>query len=138
MYDGLPIDNHTAHYFAMISWLDSRVGEVMDFLRENDLEDSTCLFYVSDNGHNIRNSKGQFSENGQRSPILVRCPRTVGGIRQELVQTIDFLPTILDYAKVPIPPHLEGRSLRPILEGKPTVWRDLIVGQRAERNRLSG
>ena len=31
-----------------------------------------------------------------------------------------------------------GRSLRPILEGKPTVWRDLIVGQRADNNRLSG
>ena len=64
-----------------------------------------------------------------RVPLLVRYPRGAAAERVEerMVQNIDLAPTILDIAGVEIPRGMQGRSLRPLLEGGAARdWRQSI------------
>lgn len=58
-------------------------------------------------------------------PFLVRYPKQIkpGSVNNDLVQNLDFAPTFLDFAGVSIPADIQGRSLRPLLQGKkPKDW----------------
>ena len=64
-----------------------------------------------------------------RLPLLVRYPRlgVAAKVEDRMVMNIDYAPTILDFAGVPIPEGMQGKSLRPLLEGKaPGDWRESI------------
>ena len=65
-------------------------------------------------------------EESIRIPFLMRYPRAVqaGVTSERIALNVDFAPTILDYAGVPIPQEMQGRSLRPLAEGRtPSDWR---------------
>lgn len=62
-------------------------------------------------------------------PLLMRYPAAIaaGQIVDELVLNLDFAPTFLDFASRPIPRDMQGRSLRPLMDGSPKpAWRDAI------------
>ena len=67
-------------------------------------------------------------EESIRTPLIVfdpRLPRSRRGQkRDEMTLNIDIAPTILDFAGVPVPASVQGRSLRPLLGAKPIPWRD--------------
>jgi arylsulfatase A-like enzyme len=60
-----------------------------------------------------------------RIPFLVRYPKLIkpGATVEQMVLNIDLAPTLLDLAGEAIPPHMQGRSLRPLMEGKTDGWR---------------
>jgi arylsulfatase A-like enzyme len=62
-----------------------------------------------------------------RIPLIVRWPALGGDARgrlvDELVLNLDLAPTLLELAGVAAPAGLQGRSLRPLLEGVPAPWR---------------
>ena len=75
-------------------------------------------------------------ESGLQEPLLIRWPghAKAGLVRDEFVSTVDFLPTVLAAAGVPLPKVTaeltEGRSLLPLLEGKPAPqWRKTLFGE---------
>jgi arylsulfatase A-like enzyme len=60
------------------------------------------------------------------TPLIVRYPKDVKGgqVNDDLVLNLDFAPTILEYAGQKIPADMQGRSLRPLLQGQtPKDWR---------------
>jgi len=62
-------------------------------------------------------------------PLIVRYPREIkpGVNDSDLVLNLDFAPTFLDYAGVPIPEDMQGQSLRSVLKGKtPQNWRQAV------------
>lgn len=62
-------------------------------------------------------------------PLVVRYPAAIpsGQISDEMVLNLDFAPTLLDFAGVPVPSEMQGVSLRPLLEGEtPEDWRTAI------------
>jgi arylsulfatase A-like enzyme len=68
-------------------------------------------------------------EPSMRIPLLARYPRLDinGKLANQFTQNIDYAPTMLDFAGVPIPDSMQGRSLRPILEGEsPEDWRKSV------------
>jgi hypothetical protein len=88
------------------------------------------VVFTSDNGyffaeHNLGDKRAAYEES-IRVPFLVRYPplgRT-NVIVDELALNVDLAPTILDFAGVPAPAGMQGRSLRPLLEGAPAPdWR---------------
>jgi len=146
LYDGLGLSDSARAYFANCSWFDDVVGQLMQFLTERDLIRNTVVIYVSDNGWEqgpfaertgplealMGGAKGKLSlhDRAFRTPILFSWP---GGIEprrisEQLVSTADLVPTILDYAGAPIPAHLAGTSLRPIIEGKAVPERAFVIG----------
>ena len=111
-------------YCATVKAVDDGVGEILDYLKESGLEDNTMVIYTSDQGFFI-GENGWFDkrfmyEESFRAPFLVQYPGHIKA-RSEvkaLTQNLDYGETILDYAGVEIPKDMQGKSFRPILEGK--------------------
>jgi len=65
-------------------------------------------------------------EESLRMPLLVRYPKEVkaGSINNDIVLNLDFAPTFLDFARVPRPDDMQGRSMRNVLRRRtPRDWR---------------
>ena len=60
-----------------------------------------------------------------RMPMMLRYPpRVTGGVvREQMVLDIDIAPTLLDLAQVPIPPHIQGKSVLPVIAHNESPWR---------------
>jgi arylsulfatase A-like enzyme len=120
------------HYRATVG-VDENLGRVLDFLDRRRLANDTVIIYTSDNGFFLGEhgwyDKRWMYEPSLRIPLLVRYPRLgVGGrVDSRFIQNTDFAPTILDLAGVAIPEQMQGRSIRPLLEGgSPAGWRESL------------
>jgi arylsulfatase A-like enzyme len=121
-------------YIKCIKAMDENVGRVLDYLRENDLEKDTIVIYSSDqgfyNGEHGWYDKRWMYEESLRNPLIVKWPKvTKPGTRcKEIVQNIDYAPTILEAAGIEVPQQVQGVSLVPLLKGKsPKDWRKSIL-----------
>ncbi|MBW7989650.1 MAG: sulfatase [Planctomycetes bacterium] len=117
-------------YLRCIASVDENVGRVLDYLDETGLTKNTVVFYTSDQGFYLGDhgwfDKRFMYEESLRMPLLVRYPQEVkaGSIKNDIVLNLDFGATFLDFAGVPTPPDMQGRSIRKILQGKtPGDWR---------------
>jgi arylsulfatase A-like enzyme len=117
-------------YLACIASVDENVGRVLDYLDRAGLAGNTIVVYTSDQGFYLGEhgwyDKRFMYEESLRTPLLVRYPGAVaaGRVSTDLVLNLDFAPTFLDFAGVPVPAEMQGRSLRPLLEGQtPGDWR---------------
>ncbi|MBC6996572.1 sulfatase [Neolewinella lacunae] len=120
-------------YLASVKSVDDNVGRVLDFLDESGLAENTIVIYTSDQGFYLGEhgwyDKRFMYEESHRTPLLIRYPARVaaGSTTEQLVLNIDLGSTLLDYAGVTPPAEVQGRSLRPLLEGKvPEDWRQDI------------
>ena len=117
-------------YLGTILSVDESVGRMLDYLDENDLAANTIVIYTSDQGFYL-GEHGWFDkrfmyEESLSMPLVMRYPKGIqaGQVAEEIVLNLDFAPTILDYAGVPVPPEMQGGSLRQVAEGKtPADWR---------------
>ena len=123
----------TRDRYRTIYGVDENLGRVLDFLDERDLSEDTLIIYTSDHGYFLGEhgwyDKRFMYEPALRIPLLARYPRlgAAGHVATELVANIDFAPTILDLAGVAPPATVQGRSLRPLLEGhSPQDWRQSV------------
>ncbi|WP_199270203.1 sulfatase [Algibacter sp. L3A6] len=119
-------------YLRTIQSVDDGVGQVLDYLKENGLEENTIVVYTSDQGFYL-GEHGWFDkrfmyEESFRTPILMKYPKEIkaGTVIDELVQNIDFAPTFLDYAGAEIDESIQGESLRKLVNGEASEWRDAI------------
>jgi arylsulfatase A-like enzyme len=118
-------------FLRCIASVDDNVGRVLDYLDESGLAENTIVIYTSDQGfflgeHGMFDKRFMYEES-LRMPFIIRYPREIkpGGICSEMALNVDFAETLLDYAGVPIPDDMQGRSLKPLLQGKiPTNWRE--------------
>ncbi|MHA7941600.1 sulfatase family protein [Formosa sp. 3Alg 14/1] len=110
-------------YLRCIDSVDDSVGEILDFLEENGLDENTLVVYTSDQGFYL-GEHGWFDkrfmyEESFRTPLLMKLPSKIKkGTVTQLVQNIDYAPTFLDLAGVEIPSDMQGESLLPILDDK--------------------
>lgn len=112
---------------AGYAWVDAGVGAIFTKLKKLGLDRDTLVIFTSDHGSNRKSSL--FDIDGCCVPFIARWPNGIapGTIRHELVQNIDVAATAFDLADARLPETypLDGRSLRPLLEGKkPAEWRD--------------
>ena len=114
--------------------VDALVAEVVKALEAQGALGRTYILFSSDNGfefgaHRVDHGKGDPYEGSIRVPLLVRGPGISEGTTSEsLVANIDLAPTLLDFAGVAAPAPVDGRSLRPILEGRtPEDWRTAVL-----------
>lgn len=117
-------------YLRTLKSLDENVGRLLEALDKLGLAENTVVFYTSDNGFFLGDhgwfDKRFMYEESIRVPLLVRYPEEVrpGTKIPHIVLNVDFAPTILDYAGLPIPKDVQGRSIRPLLRGQsPKNWR---------------
>jgi len=120
-------------YTCVIEHIDTEVGRVMDTLRDLDLASNTYVIYTSDNGpwlqfknHGgsagpLRAGKGTTFEGGQRVPCVIWGPGRIpaGTECDELVGTIDLLPTIAALTSSPLPTDrkIDGLDVSMLIHG---------------------
>ncbi|HOF40988.1 MAG TPA: sulfatase-like hydrolase/transferase [Candidatus Hydrogenedentes bacterium] len=106
------IRRYWAHYFDLITIMDHWVGAMLNQLEEDALAENTLVFFFSDNGAGLPWCKRWLYDRGIRVPLIVRWPGKLppGAERDELVSFVDFAPTILSCAGLPIPAYMQGRA----------------------------
>ncbi|RXG31383.1 sulfatase family protein [Leeuwenhoekiella palythoae] len=110
-------------YMATIAAVDEGVGNILDYLEANNLDENTIVVYTSDQGFYL-GEKGFFDkrymyEESYRTPLLIQYPKAIkaGSHSEALVQNLDFAQTFLDYAEGNnLATDMQGQSLRPVLE----------------------
>jgi arylsulfatase A-like enzyme len=131
-YKSRGLDDHTAAAYAMCENIDDNFARLLATLDELKLADNTIVLFLTDNGPNgqrfnagMRGAKGSVHEGGCRVPLFIRWP---AGLPQDrtiapIAAHIDLYPTLLDLCGLSVPdegPPIDGRSLRPLLEGRQT------------------
>ncbi|MCE9552383.1 MAG: sulfatase [Planctomycetes bacterium] len=120
-------------YGDVIEEIDWSVGQIMEALKRNGLDDNTLVLFTSDNGpwltfgnqggtaRPLREGKGTTFEGGVREPCVVRWPGHVpaGSVCDEPVMTIDVLPTVAKLTGAKLPEHkIDGLDIWPLLSGE--------------------
>ncbi|WVQ68315.1 uncharacterized protein L199_006522 [Kwoniella botswanensis] len=120
-------------YYRAIYRFDQGIGFILDNLAKRGLVESTLVIITSDNGPPFINSKTTLYDSGTCLPFMVRDPALVakgvkGLVNPNMVSFLDILPTMLDYAGLPLnlktkelSPDRLGRSILPILSRSDVV-----------------
>lgn len=125
-------DNSVEGYYRLVHGVDVQVGRLLDELRRRGLAENTVIVFTSDNGFYLGEyglaGKWYGHEPSIRVPMIVYDPRP-GAVRgqtsERIALNIDVAPTLLDYAGLPAPKGMQGRSLRPLAEGQDVDdWRE--------------
>ena len=135
-YADAGLDETTARVYGMVENIDVNVRLLTERLTELDLNENTYVIFLSDNGPQqerytagLRGRKGTSYEGGIRALSFWRGPGLEPKKVSRIAAHIDVAPTILDYANIGRPSSLDGRSLRPLLEGSPESWDRAHVSQ---------
>ena len=132
--DEAAIRQMRATYAGMMTEIDDNLGKVFAYLEETGQWDETLIIFTSDHGeqlgdHYLLGKIGYFDESF-RIPLVVKeagAPRRAGVIEDALTESVDVMPTILEWLGGGIPRACDGQSLLPLLAGPaPADWRDLL------------
>jgi arylsulfatase A-like enzyme len=129
-------------YMGLIKQIDDQLGALFGFMEERGLLEDTLIVFTSDHGDYLGDhwlgEKDLFHEPSVKVPLIVYDPspeadRARGGVCDELVESIDLIPTFLEAlgADPAEQSHrLEGRSLMPFLRGtEPAQWRRFAISE---------
>lgn len=133
MYHGnMDFDTFYRRYCETILGIDDSIGVVLKTLEELNLDKSTLLFYMGDNGfcfgeHGLIDKRHMY-EPSMRVPFLARCPEMIkaGTTINKLVQNIDIAPTIFAAAGLKPLSNMDGKSILPLMRGEQINWRDEV------------
>lgn len=117
-------------YYRAAYGVDENLGRILEHLDRTGEAENTVVIYTSDNGFFLGEygwyDKRFMYEPSLRLPLLIRYPALFSGgkVEKRFALNIDYAPTILDLAGIKPPASMQGRSLKPLLEGKPPAnWR---------------
>ena len=127
-WDDKPWTDDEKVYAAMITKIDTQVGQIADLLHELGIKDNTLLFFGSDHGAArrwepfgscgaLRGQKGTMYEGGLRTPMIVHWPDRIpaGAVSDQVWYYTDFMPTVADVIGTDAPDNMDGVSILPTL-----------------------
>jgi N-sulfoglucosamine sulfohydrolase len=120
------------NYYNSVKRGDDCVGAILSTLEQRGFADNTVVIFVSDHGMPLPYAKSSLYPDGLRTPLIVRWPGKVEPGREDtahLVSAVDFMPTVLEIAKVEKPAGLQGASFFPVLEGWTIAGRDQVFAE---------
>ncbi|MBM3727722.1 MAG: sulfatase [Acidobacteria bacterium] len=109
-------------YYASVSYMDAQLGRVLNELDQLGLAENTVIALWGDHGWKLGEHdawcKHSNAENDTNAPLIVASPahrRTAGRVSDALCEFVDLYPTLAGLCGLPLPSHLEGASLEPVL-----------------------
>jgi arylsulfatase A-like enzyme len=119
-------------YMACVASVDENIGRLLTYLDKNGLAKNTLVIYTGDQGFYL-GENGWFDKRwmydvSMQAPLLMRWPAKIkpGTVSDELVQNIDFAPTIMDVAAVKVPAWMQGISLKEHITQQKKLNRDYL------------
>lgn len=124
-----------ANYHDLVTTLDHWVAGHLKALEEAGLAENTIVVFWSDHGAGLPRHKRWLYDQGTRVPLIVRAPKGMqaplglmpGTVDERLVSAVDFAPSTLALAGVPLPAHLQGQAF--LGPNQPTP-REYVFGAR--------
>lgn len=120
------IKKHIREYYAMISHVDKRVGNIIQTLKDNGLYENTIIIFAGDNGlavgqHGLMGKQNVY-EHSVGVPLMIKAAaQHTGKKTADLCYLIDVFPTLCDMLQLPVPQSVDGISLLSSLDGKEPV-----------------
>ncbi len=127
--DSVELRRDIAKYYSQTMHMDKIIGEILDELDRLKLAENTIVIFVSDNGAPYPGNKMSLYDRGTGTPLLVRWPKKLqaGKTINQMINTIDIAPTILEAAGITIPKEIEGSSfLKMMQQRKPDAIHEAI------------
>ncbi len=113
-----------ADHYNCMSRLDSFVGDLLHVLDQSGKADNTIVIYIGDHGADMLRGKRTCYEGGLRIPMLMRWPGHIAPqVRDELVSTLDLMPTLLKETGAKPVEGLPGAELQPLFRSGVAKWR---------------
>jgi len=119
---------------AMMASVDEGVGALLDALERAGTLDNTAILFLGDNGfffgeHGLGAERRFAYEEGIRTAFFMRYPRRIapGASFGQMVLATDIAPTMIELAGGKPGPHIQGRSLVPLLKGRARKWRQSFL-----------
>jgi arylsulfatase A-like enzyme len=125
-----------ADYYALISHLDDKVGELIQTLKKQGLFENTIIVYAADNGLGIGShgllGKQNLYEHSIKVPVIISGPGIPKQkVNDALVYLYDLYPTLCAASNLPAPTEIDGKNLMPVIKGeKPGVRNSLFTAYR--------
>ena len=123
-----------ARYRAEINYVDSQLGRIFDYLKNEGIYEESLIILTADHGeefgeHGIYQEHWSTNESIQKVPLIVKPPEneSKAGEVDELVSNTDIAGTVLDYHGLEKPGKLQSRSLKPLIEEESFDWREFMV-----------
>ncbi len=121
--------------YELITAMDAWAGDLLRQLKEAGEYENTIVFFWSDHGVGLPRAKRWLYDSGTHVPLIVRIPQrfrhadqgSPGTVDDQLVNSVDFGPTVLNCAGLPIPEYVQGRAF---LGRDLTAPRDYVYGAR--------
>lgn len=134
-----PLDASTTRalihgYCASTSYLDAQVGAVLHALAELKLRENTTIVFCADHGWQLGEhglwTKHTLFQTALHTPLIVSGPDIPPGQRvQGLVENLDLYPTLCDLHGLTVPAHVEGKSLRPLLQNPSAPGKEAVFSR---------
>ncbi len=104
--------NDIRRVYSNIIELDRQVGIIISQLEEDQLLDSTIVFFYSDHGGPLPRQKRLIYDSGIKVPMVIRYPGQIGAgyYDDQLISFIDFAPTIFSVSGIKIPDYVQGQA----------------------------
>ena len=119
-----------ADYYNCMSRLDTLIGNLLKVLDDSGKAKNTIVIYIGDHGADMLRGKRTCFEGGLRIPMIIRWPaKVVPQSREDLVSTIDLMPTLLTITKSTPVVGLPGRSLVPLFKPGQSDWRTHLYAE---------
>ncbi len=137
---GEQVNHRPEHFGDMVTYMDKLIGKLVARLEALGLRDRTLILFLGDNGTGkgtrsmmgdrvVMGGKGTTTAAGMHVPLIANWlgHALAGTVCSDLVDSTDFLSTLLDAARAPVPPDLklDGRSFLPQIRGergRPREW----------------
>ena len=142
-YYGMPLDRAPLSdalsrdlirsYYACVSFLDSQIGRLTKALQERGFGQNTIVVLWVDHGWHLGDHglwcKHTNFEHATQVPMIIRVPGLHPARIDALTENIDLYPTLCELASLPIPTHLEGTSLAPLMRRPRQTWKSAAFSQ---------
>jgi len=123
------------NYFGLMQEVDDNLGRLFDALKNKGEWDSTLIIFTSDHGEQMGDhwlmSKLGYFDQSYHIPLIIRDPRTDAnrGLQiDDFSESVDIMPTMLDWLGLEVPSQCDGFSLLPALRNgaMPRGWREQV------------
>ncbi|MCC5931432.1 MAG: sulfatase-like hydrolase/transferase [Cyclobacteriaceae bacterium] len=130
-----------AHYYDKMEEMDARVGEILQELEDSGLAESTIVVYYGDHGGALGRSKRFMYESGLLVPLIIHFPEMykhlepaeAGTSSDRIVTFVDFAPTVLSLAGLPVPEYMQGYAFLGEQSSNPQQYAFAFRGRMGDR-----